>query len=160
MKNILIAIIITNLSLCISTTLFAQKGQFSYSYDNAGNRIAREVIYLAPAEEIAGADSIANAPAGHESILQSLETGAQGKNNTLKVFPNPTHGKLNIQFTGDMAGLKAEISVYNNAGVYVYQNTSTTHKHVVDLCGQPAGNYILVVRLQGYEKKEYKIIKQ
>lgn len=154
-------ITLTVLSLfCISTQFFAQKGQVSYSYDNAGNRIAREVIYLAPAGEMAGADSIASTPAGHESILQSLEPEAQVKSNTLKVFPNPTHGKLDIQFTGDMAGLKAEISVYNNAGVNVYQNTNTTHKHVVDLTGQPAGNYILVLHLQGYEKKEYKIIKQ
>ena len=160
MKKILIAIIITNLSLCISTTLLAQKSQVSFYYDNAGNRMSREVIYLAPAEEIAGVDSIAYKPAGHETILEALQPGTQNKENALVVFPNPTHGKLNIQFTGDIAGLNTGIAIYNSSGVNIYHNKSASNKHVVDLTGQPAGNYILVVRLQGYEKMEYKIIKQ
>lgn len=63
----------------------------------------------------------------------------------LKLFPNPTTGKINIQFNGEFNDIQI-VEVYNNVGGLVY--SSNNSKTTIDLSEKPNGIYYVRIVLQ------------
>jgi hypothetical protein len=72
-----------------------------------------------------------------------------------KLYPNPTTGVFTIQTPINISF----VSVYNIAGISVYERTCTTTETEIDISSQPSGVYIVYVQ---YGDKLYvsKVIKQ
>ncbi|MEI6898991.1 MAG: T9SS type A sorting domain-containing protein, partial [Bacteroidota bacterium] len=65
---------------------------------------------------------------------------------SLSIFPNPTSGKINLDYTAASDG-KIEVKILNLTGTSVMETTFNamdgSNNFSMDLTGQPAGIYIL-----------------
>jgi len=74
----------------------------------------------------------------------------------IKVYPNPTTGKINIEgFDSDQ---EVDISVFDNRGRLIHHELVISDKTSLDIRNQPSGIYILV--LNGNRTETYKIVKE
>ena len=128
-----------------------------YTYDNAGNRIARKIIPAQP-EQVqqenedsteVNEDETKN-PEVYEDFIAKQE---------LKIYPNPTRGKLKIEMVNYNADATGTIQVYDLSGRLVLNLSTIQQSMEIDITSQPAGQYIMIIVID-QQKSEWKIIKQ
>ena len=125
-------------------SLKAQETVF-FGYDDAGNRILRS---LQAKEKTLEADML-----HFENPLPEINTELQAK-----VYPNPTHGILNIEINNTEA-LPVTITLIDRQAKQVLQREVSENAETLNLAHLAPGTYFL--RLHNTEKKlVYKIIKQ
>ena len=81
-------------------------------------------------------------------VVDNLESVAR-QTGTIKVYPNPTGGMLNIDFNENLLAEKTRMEVYTLSGTKVYAETlnrSAVSNYRIDLSGQPEGTYLLTVK--------------
>ena len=145
---LLIAFICTSLpSMKAQTT--TTKDVFVFTYDEHGNRIKREVKTITITK-----------PQQVKKNMQDMEpTEDQMGERTIKIFPNPTHGDLNVEISGANPKEELRIQLYNTQGAVLENKQVTEGTNPVDLSSYPDGVYIL--RIVGSATGlEYKIIKK
>jgi hypothetical protein len=82
---------------------------------------------------------------GVEEVIEEPTSIGEASNSAVTVFPNPTHGKVNIQFN-NASNENAILTVCDIAGEVVYrENILTGNDHVIDLSKNAAGVYILKI---------------
>lgn len=141
--------LVFNFLLFISLSAYVQSQTIEYTYDNAGNRVTRQVIILEPLVAMASR-------AKKQTVDPTIE---QLGERTIKVYPNPTKGALAIEVTGGDEKEKVEIQLFSAQGVQLQTKKLEIGKTPIDMLSYPAGWYIL--RLGTGDKiKEIKIIKQ
>ncbi|MDD2633611.1 MAG: T9SS type A sorting domain-containing protein [Bacteroidales bacterium] len=152
--KVLILIII---SFLLSLPLFSQTlSHVEFYYDAAGNRTAREVIYL----KTTAADTTQQLKESYgQQVADSVEYKSSIGSRQITIFPNPTRGLLTIamEIADDDSPVKLEL--FSLAGESILQRTIRQPKTTVDLSGQPAGSYILSISLAG-SHRSWKIIKE
>jgi YD repeat-containing protein len=124
----------------ISCKSFAQKT--TYAYDEAGNRIKREIVI---------------------SKQQAFAKKASGKTysdmiseHKVEITPSPTKGKLKVSVFN--ANSDFDVRVYSSTGQAIGIQQSARDYTEIDLTNHPNGMYILVISL-GQEETTWKIIK-
>jgi len=127
---------------CCAGTFYGQT-DFSYSYDNNGNRYQRQVVTLKSSVEY-DSTQIEN---GESVVISDI---------VVTVFPNPVKGELNVVSSESIDA--GTLYIYDMAGRSVLAQDFSGEKTAVDLNNQTAGQYILVI-LFGTEKREITIIK-
>ena len=136
------------LALLISgATLFGQDpiSEINFSYDSAGNRTIREIIYSD------GGLKAAQVPPEEEEELDS-EKG-------LNVYPNPASHSLYVTLNEEvMEEERKMIVLFDNLGKQVYQTQSLQEVNQVDVSELPTGTYILKL-IYGNRHKEWIIVK-
>jgi len=75
------------------------------------------------------------------------------KSSMISVFPNPSHGEMNIVYTLDHTS-NVQLDLYNAVGQHVAsyaRGTKSTgqHRHSVDLSGNPVGLYFIRLMVDG-----------
>ncbi|MBO5456994.1 MAG: T9SS type A sorting domain-containing protein [Muribaculaceae bacterium] len=137
----------------LSLSLFLMSGisaSFStdvivYTYDNAGNRLAREV-------------SVTPVNVSSRSMKDSthIESKFQILDNRIVVSPNPTDGKFSVEILSDTK--TNIISVHSIYGTLIHR---VLNQNIADfdLSGHVSGIYIVTVEING-EKQVIKIIKK
>lgn len=152
-----------------------------YSYDANGARIQRKVIVMITPmiqgnDTTVNGDLIANTKtngAGNTSTDQAKKRAEELKkkraedsvkyaqtlnNTTINIYPNPTVGQLNINFS-DLSDLnQGSISVFDNTGRLISSNKVTSTQESVDISNEAKGNYIIMINLNGVIR-EWKVIK-
>ncbi len=132
----------------LSAKLFfaqSENSYVTYTYDNAGNRIARQTVRLK-----------------NENKAQSEETSgiknifAEGN---ITVYPNPAKEMLKIQFSGFEIKNDINLRLYDTNGKLITDRKTKNYNAKINLSGKPAGTYLLIV-ISGKNKKEFTIIKQ
>lgn len=112
----------------------------SYSYDQAGNRIARRVINLPPAPA-----KVTSNAADSVNVTEEISTF------TIRIYPNPTRGALMIEMQGlDDREDSAKLLLYSNQGILTHSLQAQNGLNPVDMTPLPAGWYIL--RIQGKQQ--------
>jgi hypothetical protein len=153
MKNF----IVFTFGLFLSLPLFSQTpSHVEFAYDAAGNRTAREVIYL----KSTATDTTQQLNESYlEQVADSVEYKSSIGSRQVTIFPNPTRGQLTIamEITDDDSPVKLEL--FSLAGESILQQTIRQPKTTVDLSGQPAGSYILSISLAG-SQRSWKVIKE
>lgn len=134
--------------LLLSESIHAQT-TFEFRYDASGNRLTRTVILLKSAT--INPDSL---EAKKSIIPLDDQIGLQ----EMRIYPNPTKGLLKIELPG-LADQMAIIRVYDSGGKQILQKIALSSANEIDLSSQPAGVYIMMIRI-GQENKEWKIIKE
>lgn len=118
----------------------------SFSYDNVGNRVKREIIVekkAAPSRETAN-------PEYFSEMLSEKE---------IRIYPNPTDGFLKIEISGYEDSDECSLSIFNMSGQQLQRIIVTTPLTDIDITTQTNGLYIFHIVLNG-EDSTWKIIKR
>ncbi len=140
-KLILLTVII------LSAQLIQAQSYVTYTYDNAGNRLARQTIILKNTENN-----------NYKKDKISDVNYIFGKGN-ITVYPNPVKELLNIQFTDINTKNDIILQLYDINGKLLQTKKTKNYKTTVNLSSKTAGVYILKV-LFGNGKAEFTIVKQ
>ena len=133
-------------------SLNSQSQTIQYSYDAAGNRTSRTIVLGGGSKGSGDIKEEKNEP---EKVIKD-ETFLSG---TLKIYPNPTHGLLEIEVPVSDDNYELQIIVTDMNGRKIIDKRNEPTKTVVDLCNQPDGMYILILK-QGDTYSKWKIIKK
>lgn len=140
-------LILTLLGVAFSCNIFALSDsitEISFTYDAAGNRTNREIVYYVPQQKSA---KVVN----YEEEME-FEEG-------LHVYPNPTKNCLFV--TLNQEALEQDqrmILVYDNVGKLVLQTLAPHEINKVDVSLFTSGTYILKL-IYGKKHNEWIIIK-
>lgn len=137
-------------ALLLKLTLLAQAQMFSatFEYDENGNRINAEVIYLSKAT-----------PRENQEILKE----EVDKNLSVKFYPNPTLGIVSFKIDDpELENLNSTlnyIKVYDLSGRMIMNVSPVLKLNEINLSGYKDGVYLVRLKI-GEISKSYKIIKQ
>jgi YD repeat-containing protein len=140
------------LTLFFLVSLNSQSQTIHYSYDAAGNRTSRTIVLGGGSK---GSSDIKEEKKEPEKVIKD-ETFLSG---TLKIYPNPTHGLLEIEVPVADDNYELQIIVTDINGRKIIDKRNEPTKTVVDLSSQPDGMYILILK-QGDTYSKWKIIKK
>lgn len=153
MRNILIKQLILIVLLLLGFHAFSQT-EYSFTYDNSGNRTNINLIEFKTSEVITDSLKITVTNPTVDFYTDTIY------NTSLKIYPNPTRGILQIEIKAAASSGEIKIIVYNNSGVLVLKNETIKQSTVIDLMGQPIGIYYMKICISETEISEWKIIKQ
>lgn len=135
------------------TSVYCASGQTfkaTYTYDANGNRTLAKVIYLSSSPSNAAPNEI-------KEINLDSNNGL-----SVKIFPNPTKGNLNIQILGGDADFYSNskncIKVWNIQGTLLINKSPLGESNQVDLTSFNNGTFILNITING-KTTNYKILK-
>jgi len=149
LRNNTIRIACLFMVICLSVQAQQETTEIRFSYDDAGNRISRDVIYL-KSTEVNPADSSGTAsPAVFSNLLQGCE---------VRVYPNPTRGQLSVEVLNLPAGETYSAEIYTSGGMALLKEEGLSHGHTLDLSGFREGMYVLRIILLR-ETMTWKVIK-
>ncbi|WP_044269397.1 T9SS type A sorting domain-containing protein [Bacteroides timonensis] len=129
---------------CVGTYVHAQN-KIKYTYDNAGNRIKKEIVLSSTRSILSEEDE--QAPYIEEML-----------NHEIKIYPNPTKGILNIKIAGQNK-VNGQISIYNIVGKLIEKTELSDSNQTFDLSAQPNGIYIMQIKIED-KVSSWKIIKE
>ena len=152
-------ILIIGLLAMASFKCFAQGIEFYY--DAAGNRVMRKVIGvavpIAPQPNDTTEFNISSEDVTEPVLPEVYEDFLAEKQ--LKIYPNPTRGRLKIDMVNYNLSDNGSIQVFDMGGRLVRSINNLSESMEVDITAEPAGQYIMIIII-GNEKSEWKIIKQ
>lgn len=157
--------------IVLSKSSFGQgplkKNVYTYTYDNAGNRIMRRWVQLmCPNCRNANKDSIQLTDSLY-AIAQNLEIKLppipteellyNGTPELRNVYPNPTLGNFIVQFTSLIVGTSFQI--YDIQGNKLDEIILDGVEFQLDISVFPSGEYLLLIQTNDGRKYSKKIIK-
>lgn len=152
------------LFLIIAFTIILLKGyaQTSYSlqygYDQAGNRITRNIIHIQKVDTINRNISIKESE-NYSSFKSSLQTD-EGLI-ILGVYPNPIDNFLNISISAPYVECRGSYQIIAYNGQLALTGNIYSNHTVVDISNISSGKYILKINLLNSEKGlKFNLIKQ
>ena len=119
-----------------------------FSYDDAGNRIKREIVLQK--------SSTANPDTTASSVKPVSEMLGKMK---ITIYPNPTKGQLSVAITNLPAKASGEIKIFNIAGNVIRYQKMLGPLNQIDFSIYPSGIYVLYLKV-GQDESKWKIIKQ
>jgi hypothetical protein len=119
-----------------------------FTYDDAGNRIARELI-------VSGIADLKNTPGGQPQKFNL------GGGTDILLYPNPTSGLLNFEIVGTDIGdsPKVSIKIFSISGSLVHEEDRQSGTFTIDLTNKQNGTYLLDVNVNG-KARHFTVIKQ
>jgi len=128
--------------------------EYSFLYDNSGNRTNVNIIEFKTSEVITDSLEIIVTKPPVDFYTDTID------NASLKIYPNPTRGILQIEIETTTPDDNMKIIVYNNSGVLVLKKETKNQSTVIDLSAEPLGIYYMKICISETETSEWKIIKQ
>jgi hypothetical protein len=142
------------LIMFVAAQSFAQD-DYELKYDNSGNRTEFNIVTLKSSDVIP--DSLLPET---ELLPDTTNFTEDTRNDGIRVFPNPTLGRLTVEIFGEDSLENARVIVYNNSGVRVFTLNGLGTTNVIDLSPQPTGIYYMKIYTGQDKKSDWKIIKQ
>ena len=139
-------------TLFFLASLNLQSQTIHYSYDASGNRTGRTIVLSGGSK---GSGDIKEEKKEPEKLIND-QTFPSG---TIKIYPNPTRGILEIEVPVSDDNYELQIIVTDMNGRKIIDIRNEPTKTVVDLSSQPDGMYILILK-QGDTYSKWKIIKK
>lgn len=149
MKKVTLSFIISIITL----SCFAQvEVTHTYDFDAAGNRILRTVLEInqRSLKSACPEDSVWN-PNQNQYYEELI-----GKN-SVKIYPNPTHGLVTLQFEKPIDN--SYYQLFGLSGQLLSEAHITGTTVTIDLSEHKTGVYMLTISLNG-KKETWKIIKK
>lgn len=129
---------------CCIGALYGQN-MVKYSYDNAGNRIKREIVFARSEamEDEENGKSFSEMISEHE----------------IQIHPNPTEGDLNVSISNISNDNQVVVTLYDISGKLLRKEDVATERVNIDINGAPNGIYIMQIMID--EKvTTWKIVKK
>lgn len=136
-----IAIVIAGLASQNVTAQGNQSNAYKFSYDDAGNRIKREMVTIPP--------RLADTSKVYESKFNNLD---------VRIYPNPTAGNLSVELNNMEKGSTALTQIFDLNGKVIAEKRSNGEKTEMDISSRPQGNYIMRITIDK-KHKEWTIVK-
>lgn len=131
------------LSLMLLSCLSVNAQKIRFSYDPAGNRILRELV-LSSSRSREANPSVSSDMVGDREI---------------KIYPNPTKGKLHIDIVNGKEDEKGKAAVYTVGGATIASCPFVGNSVDLDVSSCVAGVYVLKLEVAG-KVTSWKIIKE
>jgi len=143
---------ITSIWLIIGLSLYSQQPAIEYTYDGAGNRTHREVIYIGEKK-----DNTKTGKTDNESdkLTWSEKIGEY----EISIFPNPTKGELEVEITGIKDATATRMELFSTAGEMIFSSDKLKGQSRLDLSGRQAGTYVLKIILDN-RVSTWKVVKE
>ena len=125
------------------------QGTIGYSDDGAGNCVKREIVMPGP-KAMAKQQTFA---ADGQAFADML------RDHTVKIYPNPTEGGLQVSISGLTGTDKCSLEVYTSQGAQVLTENARTGHVDINISNQPAGVYLLRITINNHSTT-WKIIKK
>jgi hypothetical protein len=134
------------------------QGNFTYTYDNAGNRTKRgpsttklKSAYIVNFSSEASGDS-SQVPKVKESEIKmaALE---------INIYPNPTHGEITLQLKNLDSTKPCVLSIVNLSGQEIISRRNLSDYNEIDLSPYSDGLYIVKLQV-GETVRKWKIVKK
>jgi len=145
MKQVFIIIV----SIFFTQLVFAQTA-VSYTYDDAGNRITRQIVTL-PSKESN------NKKYNNES--KSSEVEDVFGNGNITIYPNPAEELLNVYLENIEIEEEILLQLYDINGKLLKTNRTKDTKSTINLSNNTAGMYILKI-ISGNNRAEFTVVKK
>jgi hypothetical protein len=124
--------------------VLAQSSTFTYGYDDAGNRVIRE---LGPSQ------TNPNQP-GEKEVYNDYLAG-----HGINIFPNPSRGKIEIVISNLKDKEQAKVEIFDLLGEKVFEIKNLNRSNTIDISEKPGGAYIMKIFID--EKSiVWKVIKE
>lgn len=125
--------------------------RFEYLYDNAGNRIKRQIVVLSKAPQL---KSGVVQPQEPQPTVESI--GRQ----KVKIYPNPTDGYIRVELEGfdDSKISRFTVQLFTSYGKQLMENVMGASLFEVDMSRYQTGAYILNLLFTD-QRLSFKIIK-
>ncbi len=125
--------------LCLAPLLCAAQGRVAYTYDEAGNRISRQIVVP---------------PAAQNASRAALKTGIDGtlapdQKLRLTAWPLPAKEVLHVRAEGMNPTSVCVFSLFSAAGSKMLTESSGKTAVTLSLTGVPKGHYFLQVESEG-----------
>jgi len=143
---------LTSIWLIIGLTLYSQEPAIEYTYDDAGNRTHREVIFIGEKK-----DNNITGKTDNESdkLTWSDKIGSYG----ITIFPNPVKEYLTVEI-GDIDNApNARMELYSASGERIYEDQKLKSKNTVDFSGLKSGTYVLKIIIDN-RVSTWKVVKE
>jgi hypothetical protein len=175
MKNILVLLVIILSGLNIKTKAqilpcsgYPRYRNFYYYYDDNGNRVYREYIFVCPTGPPTESGRMANpdslfAKAQTDTLLKSkTDNSVKTLSNDeiielRKVYPNPTSGNFIVQLSRFVPYV--QFQVYDIYGNVLLNDSFSGIEWNIDISLLPTGEYTLVIRTKDGKTYNKKIVK-
>ena len=131
-----------------STATWAQGMHHQFTYDEAGNRIRREVIYAFTSDDV---PTNALKMAKKDSLATTTLT-------VFKVYPNPNNGQFQVSTDNFKEGAWLELVDMSGRQIIQQQITESTTK--VDITRAGFGSFVLVCRDKTQILGRWKVVSQ
>lgn len=114
-----------------------------YTYDNVGNMIKREIMLSRAVEQ-------KSRQVPYSDLLSEK---------TIKIYPNPTDGFLQVEISRLDDGDRCDLDVFNLSGANIIHQNVNEQLTDLDLSSQPNGVYVLKIKINN-DETSWKIIKK
>lgn len=121
------------------------QNKIKYSYDDAGNKIKREIVLSSLKSAISS-----------DQITSFIEEVADQK---IIIYPNPTKGQLTIEITDPENTVTGNLTIFNLRGQVIAKEQISSTRTSIDISTEPRGAYILHININE-ETSAWKIIKE
>lgn len=146
--------LISALLLFISlSSLSVSAEQISYAYDNAGNRIKREIVIDTQAIDEPGTRAFEK-PDKDDVFYSEIISEKE-----IRIYPNPTNGDLSVEITGYEDSDICSFLIFDMSGGMILSTKADSPVTRLDITGKPNGMYILNIDVNG-RQSSWKIIKK
>jgi hypothetical protein len=122
---------------------------YSYTYDEAGNRIQRDLIFIQDNKSLEFENT------QQDSVVYNYNVFSYD----VKIYPNPTDGFLKVEIIDFPPNLSMQLFVYDTQGRSIFSTTTNTAVTEIDFSNQANGMYILQLIIDN-RKKEWSVLKQ
>lgn len=142
---------IQSLLICLALCPFVSFAQnkIGYSYDDAGNRVKREIVMPAPKAMAKQQDFGTNSQSFYDLL----------HDHTVRIYPNSSEGVLQVCISGLKSTDKCSLVVYTTQGALVLTENVKTDRTDVNISNQPAGVYLLKITIND-NSTTWKIIRK
>lgn len=136
-----------------------------FTYDNAGNRIKREVIIIPPVETDVLLKTNTDNPDEDNGENNNQEEKTEKTwldkigDVQIKLYPNPVNEQLIVEVENAGPEAVGTLQLYEISGKLLYTKANLSAKNQLNFSGRASGNYIMKITIDG-EQKEWVVIKQ
>ncbi len=128
----------------------ARSQNFTFAYDNAGNRYLKDVVTLKSTESVHNDPTQKQDTARYQELLGELR---------VILYPNPTRGRIIIELQNLDPTNQSEVFVTDNSGKVLYKQKGLQQSNEIDLSSFNPGMYFLNIHV-GTVISEWKVIKE
>jgi hypothetical protein len=149
MKPYLLLLIIT-----FSLSIQAQQKKLSFTYDDAGNQIKRELT-LSTNKKV-------DAPTKEIAAITEEELEKFFPEDVISYYPNPVREELFLKWelTNDVFVKGLQVYNFNGQILKSYSQSERGNTQTIPFQGYPSGVYLIILEYNNGDQKTIKIIKQ
>ena len=146
------------LSAIFALTSIAQTKTYQYGYDDAGNRISRNVVYLRTSGGTG--TEMANTPTSTDQALSNEEDGivAELTGAQISIFPNPTSSVVTVSYSEEDV-VTSEVRLIDLNGKILYHREQVSGNFELAFRNLAAGSYYIWLRWDD-KVERFQVIKQ